>query len=145
MGAGKTSVAKELGSLLNLPVVETDKLVLEKTNSKDMLQVFEKGGEVLLRETEIKIAEEAMSWTNVIVSTGGGFALNKMILKGKVVFLDASFQTIVKRLEGDKSRPLFCESLYHARKPLYLKYADLVIQVDYKTTKEIAGEIVNGK
>ncbi len=65
-------------------------------------------------------------------------------LKGRVIFLNASFPTIVDRLANDDSRPLFnkSEEIYHFRKPLYLEYADLVIEVDGKSVEEIAEEIV---
>lgn len=154
MGSGKSFVAKKLGHLLKLPVLEMDELVFQKTNTKNMHEVFKKGGELLLRETEIAIAQEHALADNIVISTGGGVVLNKMILdylkepNGKIVFLNASFQTLVDRLVDDVSRPLFknrveAESLYRFRQPLYLKYADVVIEVDQKTVEEIAQEISN--
>ena len=49
-------------------------------------------------------------------------------------------------LREDKSRPLYqnmmeAEAWYHFRQPLYLKYADQVIEVDKKSVAEIAQEI----
>lgn len=146
MGSGKTSVAKKLGTSLQLPIIEMDELVLQKTGTKSMHEVFAKGGELLLRETEIAIAKEYAALENHIISTGAGVVLNKITLdylNGKVFFLNAAFQTIADRLANDNERPLFkeAESLYHFRKPLYLKYADFVIDVDKKTVEEIAEEI----
>ena len=152
MGSGKSSVAKKLGDLLNLPTLEMDDLVFEKTKTKDMHEVFAKGGELLLRETEIAIAQEYASTDNSIISTGGGVVLNKIIIDylkkpdGKVIFLNAAFQTLATRLANDVQRPLFknkaeAELLYHFRQPLYLKYADHVVEVDKKSVEEIAQEI----
>lgn len=152
MGSGKSSVAKKLGQLLTLPVLEMDELVLQKTQAKDMHEVFIKGGELLLRKTEIAIAQEYASVEKNIVSTGAGVVLNKIILdylkgrEGKIIYLNAHFQTLENRLAGDVSRPLFtnrheAESLYHFRRPLYLAYADHVIDVDEKSIEEIAQEI----
>lgn len=152
MGAGKTSVAKKLGHLLNLPILEMDELALQKTNTKNMHELFAKGGEILLRETEIALAQEYVSTDNHIISTGAGVVLNKIVLdylkkrNGKIFFLNASFQTIADRLTEDTSRPLFkniieAESLYYFRQPLYLKYADQVIEIDKKSVEEIAQEI----
>lgn len=43
MGAGKSSVAKHLSELLGFSWIEMDALVCEKTRSKTMHEVFEKG------------------------------------------------------------------------------------------------------
>ena len=153
MGSGKSSVAKKLGNLLKMPILEMDELVLKKTNTKNMDEVFAKGGELLLRETEIAIAQEYTQSQNIIISTGGGVVLNKIILEylkmcdGKVYFLNASFEAIVARLGNDQSRPLFtniiaAEALYRFRQPMYLKYADHVVEVDKKNLDETAQEIV---
>ena len=152
MGSGKSSVGKRLGHLLKLPILEMDDLVFKKTNTKNMHEVFAKGGELLLRKTEIEIAQEYASTNNRVISTGAGIVLNKIILdylkepNGKIFFLNATFQTLAVRLADDISRPLFknsleAESLYHFRQPLYLKYADQVIEVEKKSVEEIAQEI----
>jgi len=152
MGSGKSSVAKQLGHLLNVPILEMDECVYQKTNTKNMHEVFAKGGELLLRETEIAIAKEYALTENNVISTGGGVILNKIVLdylkqaKGKVFFLNASLETIAARLGDDTLRPLVkdigeTQSLYHFRQPLYLRYADHVVEVDKKSVEEIAQEI----
>lgn len=152
MGSGKSSVAKKLGPLLEWQILEMDDLVFQKTNTENMHEVFAKGGELLLRETEITVAQEYASTENIVISTGAGVVLNKIILdyfkktEGKIVFLNATFQTIVARLSDDASRPLFkdsikAEQLYYFRQPLYLKYADQIINVDKKSLEEIVQEI----
>ncbi len=154
MGSGKSSVAKALGRLLNRPWVEMDDLVYQKTNTKNMHEVFEKGGELLLRETEIAIAKEYAAKKDLIISTGGGVVLNKIILDyfkkpgGKVLFLQAPFDTIAKRLEGDDTRPLFknlesARKLYDFRMPLYMNYADAIVEVDSRSAEEIAQQILH--
>ena len=152
MGSGKSTVAKHLSELLGFSAIEMDELVYRKTNTRNMHEVFAKGGEILLRETEIEIAKEYASKENLVISAGGGVVLNKIILdyfkkmSGKVIFLNARFETVVKRLEGDSSRPLFkdvtsAKKLYDFRLPLYLNYADEIIDVDSRSAKEIALKI----
>lgn len=152
MGCGKSSVAKRLCSLLQRPLLEMDELVFQKTGTKNMHEVFAKGGELLLREIEITIAQEHALSNKNIVSTGAGVVLNKITLDylkkggGKIFFLNATFQTLALRLANDRDRPLFtnlveAESLYHFRQPLYLRYADRVVEVDNKSIDEIAQEI----
>ena len=117
-----------------------------------MHEVFAKGGELLLRETEFAIAKGYAAIDRRVISTGAGVVLNRIILDylkmpdGKIFFLNATFQTIATRLVNDILRPLFknvveAKSLYYFRQPLYLKYADQVIEVDTKSVEEIAQEI----
>lgn len=153
MGSGKTSVAKKLGEFLVLPIIEMDELVYQKTHTTNMHEVFAKGGESLLRETESAIAKEYSLKKNLILSTGGGAVLNKVIMdnlkgcEGQIFYLNTSFETLAKRLAQDQSRPLFknvaeAKSLYLHRMPLYLKYADHVIEAENKSVNDIALEIV---
>jgi shikimate kinase len=152
MGSGKTSVAKCLSPLLGLSRIEMDDLVYQKTNTSTMQEVFALGGELLLRETEIAIGKEIALQKRVVIATGGGVVLNKIIFdyfkqeKSLVIFLRATFTTIAMRLEGHTQRPLFqhlptAKKMYHFRAPLYLHYADKVIDVDDLTPEEIAQKI----
>lgn len=152
MGSGKSSAAKCLSKLLGFSWVEMDDLVYQKTNTQNMHEVFAIGGEFLLRETEIAIAKEYASKQRLVVSAGGGVVLNKIILDyfklsgGKVIFLKTGFELIAERLEGDKSRPLFTDlasvkQLYDFRQPLYLSYADEIIDADFQSPEEIALKI----
>lgn len=153
MGSGKTSIAQSLSKLLNRSWIEMDDLVYQKTNTRNMHEVFKKGGELLLRETEIEISKEYAVKNDLIISTGGGVVLNKIVLDyfkqkgGRIIFLQAQFTTIVKRLKGDESRPLFTslkdfKKLYSFRLPLYVNYADEIINVDFKSVDEIALGVV---
>lgn len=155
MGSGKSTVARSLSQLLDIPWIEMDDLLCQKTSTKTMHQLFALGGELLLRETEIAIAKEYASTENVIISTGGGVILNQIIFNyfkttdTKVTFLHASFEQIVSRLKGDDSRPLFkdlvnAKKLYDFRLPLYLHCADEIIDVDFQTPDEIALKIKHG-
>jgi len=151
MGSGKSSVAKALSLLLGFTIVEMDKLVCQRVGARNMHEVFALGGECLLRETEIALAKEYAEKTDQVVSTGGGVVLSPIIFdylkEAKVIFLNASFETIQERLKGDNTRPLFTDEarkLYDFRLPLYLHYADEIIDVDSQSAEEIAFKIKNG-
>lgn len=150
MGSGKTTVAKNLSAQIGADWIEMDDLVYQKTKTQNMHEVFALGEELLLRQTEIAIAQEYASKNHLVISTGGGIVLNKIALDyfkhlgGKVIFLNVSFEKIVERLEGDDSRPLFhdAKKLYDFRLPLYLNYADKIIDVDSQSPGEIALQII---
>lgn len=155
MGTGKSSVAHLLAESLSYSCIEMDEAVLAKTHCKDMAAVFAKGGELLLRETEIALAREYRTLEETVISTGGGVVLNKIILDylkengGIVLFLETSFSEIQKRIEHDETpRPLFqnpdqARTLYEFRLPLYRNYADFTITTDGKTPESIRDEILD--
>jgi len=149
MGSGKSTVGEHLSRLLQFSLIEMDSLVYQKTGTCTMHEVFAKGGELLLRETEIAIVKEYATKQKCVLSTGGGVVLNKIILDyckqagGKVIFLHAHFELLAKRLANDRSRPLFqdlgsARRMYDFRLPLYQQYADVVVEVEGKTPREIA-------
>lgn len=152
MGCGKSSVAKALNQLLGFRVVEMDDLICRKTKTQNMQELFAKKGELRLRIEEIALAKKYASKQNLIISTGGGVVLNKIVLDyfkqagAKVIFLHASFEQIVSRLKADDSRPLFkdqrvAKELYAFRLPLYLHYADEIIDVNRESIDLIALQI----
>ena len=154
MGSGKTAVAEQLGNKLNIDSIEMDAIVLERNKTKDMDELFKKGGEILLLEWEIALAKEWRDIEHAIISTGGGVVLNKIILdylrvpNGSVVFLDVPFRLIQNRVGLDKTaRPLFTNiksafELFKHRLPLYKKYSDIIIKAHDKEPQQIAEEII---
>ncbi|MCX7996386.1 MAG: hypothetical protein N2691_01340 [Patescibacteria group bacterium] len=154
MGSGKTAVARALAEHSGSEVLETDALVLDHLGCADMSEVFQLGGELLLRETEIEIARSLRKRNNVIISTGGGMVMNKICIDylregdSLVVFLDAAFETLRNRVAADPTpRPLFtdaraAQALYSLRYPLYKAYADRILPVGDASPEELAKQIV---
>ncbi len=88
---------------------------------------------------------------NTVIAAGGGaltFERNVDAFKNKatVIFIDVDFDTIAKRVGGDKNRPLMndgARELYNKRLPLYKSAADCTITVRGEVTpKEIAEDII---
>lgn len=155
MGSGKTSVSQQLAKKLGLNCMEMDWFALQQNGCADMAALFEKGGEILLRETEIELARDWRDARDVVISTGGGVVMNKIItdyLKendGRVIFLHVPFETIRERIKIDTTpRPLFedadaARDLYNFRLPLYKRYADIVVETEDKSIDEIVEIIMN--
>ena len=146
MGSGKTTVAKNLGHKLNLKVVEMDDLVLKISKRKNIKEIFVKDGEEHFRDLETKIAKKISTMDNVVISTGGGVVMkdrnNNLLKTGNIIFLKTSFEVLEQRLISDSSRPLFkdrekAKMLFDLRQSKYEEWADLTIQTDNKTVKEI--------
>ena len=152
MGCGKTSVGKKLAQYYNLDFMDTD-LLIEENNKMSIKDIFSEKGEEYFRELETNTIKSLLNnMDNTVISVGGGLPIktgNGDILRslGIVVYLDASFDTIKRRLKNDSARPLFSnsenkkEALYYYRKPIYESCAHITIQVDNKSLDEITQEL----
>lgn len=157
MGCGKSTVGKKLAEKLNYCFCDVDR-VIERDNKKSISEIFETHGEEYFRELETKTVKELITTVNnCIVSVGGGLPIkegNREVLKelGTVVFLKVRKETILKRLEFDKSRPLLAsedkekkiDELLQFREPIYTAAADIIVEVDDKEFNQILDEICNG-
>lgn len=153
MGSGKTTIGQSLAKELNFNMIEMDWMILQSHGCENMSQLFEKGGELLLRESEIEMAKEWRALENTVISTGGGVVLNKIIIdylkenNGKIIFLNTSFDILKKRIDQDPTpRPLFqnveeAHDLFNFRLPLYKRYADIEVITDDKSAQDIVREI----
>jgi len=152
MGVGKTSVGRVLARKLGYRFVDTD-VSIEKVAGRSVREIFATEGEAYFRDLEAKVLAELSSYTRCAIATGGGIVLEQMnwsyLRQGAIVWLDAPVDVIVRRLEGDRTRPLLQEtdlaqklsSLLEVRRSLYAQ-ADLHIEIEVEQTPEaIASEI----
>lgn len=157
MGCGKSSVGKKLADKLNYCFCDVDRMI-ERDNKKSISEIFETKGEEYFRELETKTVKDLINTvSNCIISVGGGLPIkdgNSELLKelGAVVFLKVRKETILRRLEFDKTRPLLADDdkekkideLLQYREPIYTAIADIVVEVDNKEFDQILDEICNG-
>lgn len=111
MGAGKTTIGKELASRMKLSFVDIDHAI-EARYHKTVRDLFAERGEEGFREIEKKMLREVSTFEDVIISTGGGapcFFDNMAFMKkvGTTVYLKVSPGELCKRLELIKhTRPV---------------------------------------
>lgn len=150
MGSGKSTVATKLSERMALPLLEMDDEI-EKLEAKSIKEIFANEGEEFFRQKETELLQSIK--VDAVVSTGGGVVereQNREALSiGKVIYLQASFETIIQRLSNDKTRPLWAgneqekKQKFERRQELYEGVADVVIEVDEKTPEEITEEIMH--
>ena len=91
-----------------------------------------------------------------MIATGGGAILseyNRELMKqaGQVIWLDASAETLARRIRGDANRPLLHDVdplekmrvLTAERNPLYAEIADLRIDTDEMNIKQAVDTIAS--
>ncbi len=155
MGAGKTTVGIKIAEYTSRRCCDTDELIVEKYGK--IADIFAQYGEKRFREIETETVKALAKQDGLVISTGGGLVLkqeNNALLRqnGKIVYLRASIDTLVRRLRADGTRPLLenateglCDRLTRLlkeRAPIYERVADFVVDVDGKTPEVIAKEIV---
>lgn len=155
MGAGKTSVGKELSEMTGQRLMDTDWLI-EQEAGMSISRIFATQGEAAFRRTETAVLERLLAETeHAVISVGGGLPLlggNRAMLKrlGTVVFLRVTRETVLERLKGDTTRPLLqgdhveqkVEELLAYRNPLYEEAAHVVVDVDGKPLRVIVEEVI---
>lgn len=151
MGVGKTTVGKQLASLLHRPFVDVD-AEIETRCGADIPWIFDMEGEQGFRQRESKVLEDIIaSNPSSVIATGGGVVLsakNRQLLQssGQVIYLSASEQQLYERMRRDKSRPLLqvedrekvISQLLEVRDPLYKEVADVVFSAEGGSSAKVA-------
>lgn len=149
MGAGKTSVGRELSKITGRKFVDTDELV-EEEQGKPVSSIFAEKGEDYFRDLEYETCVKTAQMKNAVISTGGGavtFERNVKALKkgAKIVFIDTPFEVICNRVGDASTRPMFknrenAQKLFNERREKYLSAADFVVNGN-QSVRKIAFEI----
>ena len=71
MGAGKTTVGKDLAKSLGVPFYDLD-WYIETRMRKKVKQIFDERGEEGFRKIERNMLHEVAEFENVVISCGGG-------------------------------------------------------------------------
>ncbi|MCL7420409.1 MAG: shikimate kinase AroK [Methylobacter sp.] len=154
MGAGKTTIGRQLAKALKLPFYDSDKAIEESTGV-DIPTIFEFEGEDGFRDREQKMIQQLTQKKGIVLATGGGAVLreqNRKLLKenGFIVYLQCSVERILERTRRDSQRPLLqienpkerLESLFAQREPLYLSCADYKIDTGVMQSKTVVNHIL---
>lgn len=158
MGCGKSTIASRLSKIINIPFVDLDQYIEEKTNLS-VSAIFEQRGEIYFRKVEHELFKELLaSQESLIIGLGGGtpcYANNHELLKQDNVasfYLKASIDTLFNRLSVNKSkRPLIANktneemkefiAMHVFERSFYYNQAKYTVSVDQKSAEEICNEV----
>ena len=150
MGTGKTTIGRAIGQRLRMTVIDSDHEI-ERIAGQPVATLFAEQGEAAFRRMERTFIETGHPESGQIVACGGGLIVPEGMLdllrrKGVVICLHASLETILRRTQGQKLRPLLnvedvetrLRTLYAAREPLYRSAGSMIL-----TDARPLGDIVN--
>jgi len=154
MGAGKTTIGRQVAASLGLEFLDADQ-ELERHTGVDVALIFDIEGEAGFRQREQRMIDELSQRHGVLLATGGGAVLNpvnckRLSTRGFVLYLNTSVDLQLARLRRDKKRPLLqapdrkqhLHAMCRDRGPLYQAIADLTIMSDGRGVAAMARRVV---
>ncbi|MEL0628379.1 shikimate kinase AroK [Psychromonas aquatilis] len=154
MGAGKSTIGRQLAQMLHLDFLDSDTEIERKTGA-DIAWVFDVEGEEGFRNREHDMLDELTKRHGIVLATGGGAVIRQenrthLSARGIVVYLKTSVKKQLARTLKDKRRPLLqtddpqsvLESLAEKRNALYEEAADYTIETDEQSAKVVASQII---
>jgi len=145
MGAGKTTIGRQIARVLAFDFFDSDKEIEQRTGVSIPL-IFELEGEKGFRKREQDVIAELTKKNRIVLATGGGAVLdaeNQKLLKrsGIVVYLSAGIDDLLERTAKDKNRPLLQTvdprakllSILTERDPIYRDLADIILSTNKMT------------
>lgn len=156
MASGKTTIGKEIAKKLDIPFFDLDRSI-ELEEHLTVAQIFKLKGEVYFRKKEHAMFTELLKEkSSCVLSLGGGtpcYANNHLLLQAPdvvSVYLKASIQTIVNRLQHSNERPLLTNvsdlttfvAQHVFERNYYYNFAKYKVKVDDRSVQELTNEIV---
>jgi len=154
-GTGKSAVGALVGARLGMPCLSADAKIVEKAGMP-IPAIVEQVGWPGFRDIESEVVRELAQLDRVILDTGGGVIEreeNITVLResGVLIWLRASVDKIVSRIQGDTERPSLTggksftdevAEVLERRTPKYRAAAQFEIDTDLLTLDEVAERAV---
>ncbi len=157
-GTGKSSIAPALAAAIGWSWVDADR-DLEARAGRSIREIFATDGEPEFRRLERETIVRLLARKHLVLAAGGGAILNADTRRdfqaaGPVIWLQASVETIMRRLHGDSrtrnQRPSLTglppeqeiRELLMQREPLYRETASIIIATDRRPVADIVAGIL---
>jgi len=150
-GAGKSTLGVILAKALGMHFIDTDIVIQDQTGR--LLQEIINTDEV---ERFLEIEEEcvlSLTCSHAVISTGGSVvystrAMEHLRTDGIIIYLEISFEEMVRRLKNITTRGIVLEQgqslrdMYDQRIPLYERYADISIDCSERAFESVVENVV---
>jgi shikimate kinase len=152
MGAGKTTVGNLLAAELGVPFLDSDQ-VIEQRAGRPVRRIFAEDGEPAFRALEHQVIAELLDGPDprsAVLALGGGApehpGTRDRLTRAQVVYLQVGYDQALRRVGGDRGRPLLARpdlpDLYQRRLALYAGVATLTVPTDGRRPEAITGDIL---
>lgn len=150
-GAGKSTIGVVLAKLSGRRFVDTD-LDIQVRAGATLQQILDSRGHQYLRALEQEVLL-GIDLDGAVIATGGSAvysepAMQRLKIAGPVVYLEASLATLEKRVAAAPLRGIACDpgqtftDIFAERTPLYLRYADLIVDAAAGSPEAVATTIL---
>lgn len=142
-GCGKSSIARELGRILNREVVDSDEVIMQEAGRKPS-DIIKESGEDEFRRIESEIIARIGMESGKIIATGGGAILREgnydsLHQNGTIFWIRRDIEMLPTN-DRPLSEGVDLNELFQKRKPFYEKFSDY--SVSNENLNEAAKEIV---
>ena len=148
-GAGKSTLGVVLAKIMNYDFIDAD-LVIQQQCDKTLQRLIDTCGPEGFLEVENQVLKD-MDYERTIISTGGSAVYSEEAMRhlgdiGCVVYLQIGYDALCERLSDFSERGVVMRDgmgmslldLYEERRPLYERYAEVVVDVNGLTITEAA-------
>ncbi len=150
-GAGKSKVGRLVARHLNVPHIDTDAMIVERTG-RSIAEIFASDGEAAFRQLEARAVADALE-REAVISLGGGAVVTEAVrnrLGGHtVVYINATHDELLRRTGSQTHRPLLLADpsavlcrLREEREPYYRAVATLVVPSGPGPASNVAATIL---
>lgn len=154
MGAGKTTIGRQLADLLRWEFVDSDHEIEARTGA-NIPWIFDIEGEEGFRLREEHVIDILTQRRHIVLATGGGAVMraeNRRHLheRGTVVYLETPVERQLERTARDHNRPLLqtpnprarLTELLRIRDPLYREVAHHIMPTERTSARDVAWHIL---
>lgn len=149
-GAGKSTIGVVLAKKLGYEFIDSD-IVIQNKYKKILQELINEHGIDGFEKIENDVNKN-LNTKNSVIATGGSAIYGKEAMEhfdsiGTVIYLNLPYEEIEQRLGNLEERGVTIKKgqtlkdLYNERTPLYKKYANVIIDCQGKTIREIVEEI----
>lgn len=151
MGAGKSTVGRQLAARTGLPFVDSDAALVERLGMP-IPDYFTEHGETAFRDAERRTVLDLLATQEPCVLALGGGALGSAevvaaLASHQVVHLDVDLDEALTRAGDPAGRPMLrrhdVPQLYASRRPVYENAADVAVDTTGRDAGEVTESIIH--
>jgi len=143
---GKSTVGVVLAKALGYRFVDSD-LVIQEQTGRLLSEIIDEEGLQRFHEIENRI-NASLNYHKTVIATGGSVIYGKEAMEhlrsiGRIVYLKLSYETLCERIGDLTARGVAIkegqsfEELMKERKPLYEEYAEITVDVNDLSIREV--------